>query len=418
GTYHQYQPLTKQGNHKIGSDFNDDPLWLVLSVAAYLKETGDINILEEQLPYDNNPGTEQPLIEHLRSSIQYVYERLGPHGLPLIGRADWNDCLNLNCFSEIPDQSFQTVKNKEGKVAESMFIAAMFVMATIEFAKILDQMGFIDQSKKYLEWAEKMKSTILKYGWDGEWFIRAYDDFGNKVGSHECEEGQIYIEPQGFCVFAGVGINEGLAEKALHSVKNRLVTPYGIMLLQPPYTKYYLNLGEISSYHPGYKENGSIFCHTNPWIMIAETMVGNGDRAYEYYTLINPSVREAISEVHRCEPYVYAQTIAGKDAPTFGEAKNSWLTGTAPWNYIAITNYILGIRPVYNGLYISPIIPKNWSGFEATRIFRGVKYKISVNRVGNGNKSVIFLNNKQIEGNIIPLPPQGIKELIIKVKIS
>ena len=418
GAYHQYQPLTKKGNDAIGSNFNDDPLWLVLSVAAYLKETGDLSILDEQLPYENEPGTEQPLVKHIQCSLQYVHERLGPHGLPLIGRADWNDCLNLNCFSEIPDQSFQTIQNKDGKVAESVFIAALFVIATKEFVNILQQMDSVDESKIFLEWAEQMNSTILKYGWDGEWFIRAYDDFGNKVGSKECEEGQIYIEPQGFCVFAKVGIIEGLAEKALYSVKNKLVTRHGIMLLQPPYSKYYLHLGEISTYPPGYKENGSIFCHTNPWIMIAETMVGNGDAAHHYYTLINPSAREDISEVHRCEPYVYAQTIAGKDAPNFGEAKNSWLTGTASWNFIAITNYILGIRPVYNGLCISPTIPKNWSGFKATRIFRNVKYQISVERVGPGNKSIIYVNDKQIEGNIIPLPPLGIKNIFVNVKLS
>ena len=418
GAYHQYQPLTKRGNDAIGSGFNDDPLWLVLSVVSYLKETGDWSILDEQLPYDNKPGTEQPLIHHLESSLQYIYERLGPHGLPLIGRADWNDCLNLNSFSEVPGQSFQTAKNKDGKVAESVFIAALFIKVTNEFAKILQHRKLVDQSKKYLEWAEKMNSTILNYGWDGEWFIRAYDDYGNKVGSHECEEGQIYIEPQGFCIFAEVGIKEGLAEKALHSVKTKLATGYGIMLLQPPYSKYYLHLGEISSYPPGYKENGSIFCHTNPWIMIAETLVGNGDAAHEYYTLINPSRRETISDIHRCEPYVYAQTIAGKDAPTFGEAKNSWLTGTAAWIFIAITNYILGISPDYNGLCISPIIPKSWSGFKATRIFRNVKYQISVERVGTGNNSIIYVNDKQIEGNIVPIPPPGIKKLFVKVKIS
>ncbi|MBY9003597.1 MAG: glycosyl transferase [Candidatus Lokiarchaeota archaeon] len=418
GAYHQYQPLTKKGNDAIGSGFNDDPLWLVLSVASYLKETGDWSILDEQVPFENEPGTEEPLLKHLQYSLQYVHERLGPHGLPLIGRADWNDCLNLNCFSDLPDQSFQTIQNKEGKVAESVFIAALFIIATKEFVNILQQKYSVDASKGFFEWAETMRSTILKHGWDGEWFIRAYDDYGNKVGSQECEEGQIYIEPQGFCVFAKVGIKEGLAKKALKSVKNKLVSRHGIMLLQPPYTKYYLHLGEISSYPPGYKENGSIFCHTNPWIMIAETMVGNGDAAHDYYTLINPSAREEISEVHRCEPYIYAQTIAGKDAPTFGEAKNSWLTGTASWNFIAITNYILGILPVYNGLCISPIIPKNWSGFKATRIFRNVKYQISVERVGLGNKSIIYVNDKQIEGNIIPIPPEGIKNVVVNVEIA
>jgi len=418
GAFHQYSPLTKQGNHEIGSDFNDDPLWLILSVAVYLKETGDWNILNEQLPYENELGTEEPLISHLQRSLEYIHERLGPHGLPLIGRADWNDCLNLNCFSEIPDQSFQTIKNKEGKVAESIFIAALFVIAIKEFVKILQQKDLVDKSKKYIKWAERMSSTILKYGFDGEWFIRAYDDYGNKIGSHECEEGQIYIEPQGFCILAEIGISEGLAEKTLNSVKNKLATPHGIMLLQPAYSKYYLHLGEISSYPPGYKENGSIFCHTNPWIMIAETMVGNGDKAYEYYTIINPSVRESISDVHRCEPYIYTQMIAGKDAATYGEAKNSWLTGAASWNFVAITNFILGIRPDYNGLYISPIIPKNWSSFKATRTFRGVIYQISVERIGEGNKSIIYVNNKKIEGNLIPIPPSGNKEIYINVKIN
>ncbi len=418
GTYHQYQPLTKQGNHSLGSDFNDDPLWLLLSVAAYLKETGDWSILDEQIPYENERGTEQPLLNHLKCSLQYIHERLGPHGLPLIGRADWNDCLNLNCFSEIPGQSFQTIKNKEGKIAESIFIASLFILTLKQFAEILQKRQMADELKVYLDWADKMNSAILQYGWDGEWFIRAYDDFGNKVGSHECKEGQIYVEPQGFCVFAGVGIEEGLAEKALNSVKNKLATPHGIMLLQPGYTQYYLHLGEISSYPPGYKENGSIFCHTNPWIMIAEAIIGHGDQAHDYYSRINPSARENISEIHRCEPYVYAQTIAGKEAPTYGEAKNSWLTGTAAWSFIALTNWILGIRPTCKGLYISPVIPKNWPGFQATRIFRGVKYHISVERVGKGNKSIIYVNNKQIEGNVISPPPPKIKEMFISVRIT
>ncbi|MFX1410930.1 MAG: GH36-type glycosyl hydrolase domain-containing protein, partial [Promethearchaeota archaeon] len=418
GAYHQYQPLTKQGNHRIGIGFNDDPLWLVLSVATYLKETGDWKVLDEQVPYENEPGTEQPLLNHLKCSLQYIHNQLGPHGLPLIGRADWNDCLNLNCFSEIPDESFQTIKNRESKVAESIFIAALFIIAAKDFAEILEQKDLIDESRIYLKWAEEMRFTISENGWDGEWFLRAYDHFGRKVGSIECEEGQIYIEPQAFCIFAEVGIKEGFAERALDSVKNILASPHGIMLLQPAYSQYYLHLGEITTYPPGYKENASIFCHTNPWIMIAETMLGRGDQAYDYYTRINPSVRESISEVHRCEPYIYAQMIAGKDATTYGEAKNSWLTGAAAWNFIAVTNWILGIQPTYHGLSISPNVPKDWSGFQATRIFRGVKYHISVERVGIGNKSIIYINDKKIEGNTIPIPSLGIKEVFIKVKIT
>ena len=418
GAYHQYQPLTKRGNDDIGSNFNDDPLWLILSVAAYLKETGDWNILDELVPYENQLGTEQSLLKHLEQSLKYIQERLGPHGLPLIGRADWNDCLNLNCFSEEPGESFQTTTNKDGKVAESIFIAAFFILATKEFAEILRQRGSENKARQYLKWADEMDSTICKHGWDGKWFLRAYDDLGHKVGSHECKEGKIFIEPQGFCILAGVGLKEGLADKALESVKKYLATPHGIMLLQPPYSQYYLHLGEISSYPPGYKENASIFCHTTPWIIIAETILGHGDQAYDYYIRINPSALEEISELHSCEPYVYAQMIAGKNAPTYGEAKNSWLTGTAAWNYVAITNWILGIRPTYIGLMISPIIPKSWSDFKILRFFRGVIYHISVERSGTGNISTLFVNDKPIEGNIVPLPRSGVKEIFVRVKIT
>ncbi len=354
GAYHQYQPLTKRGNDDVGSNFNDDPLWLILGVAAYLKETGDWSILDVPVPYDNKPGSETSLYEHLERSLRYTLDRLGPHGLPLIGRADWNDCLNLNCFSDTPGQSFQTTTNKDGKVAESIFIGGMFVLAARELAEIAARRNLHSDAEAYRKAAERMDETVRTQGWDGEWFLRAYDDFGRKVGSKECEEGKIFIEPQGFCVLAGIGLEDGLARKALDSVNKILATRHGIVLQQPAYSKYYLHLGEISSYPPGYKENAGIFCHNNPWIIIAEAMMGNGDRAFDYYLRINPSARERISQLHRCEPYVYAQMIAGKDAPTHGEAKNSWLTGTAAWNYVAITQFILGIRPTYGGLMVAP----------------------------------------------------------------
>lgn len=377
GAYHQYQPLTKKGNDAVGSSFNDDPLWLVLSAAAYVKETGDRSILDAPVPYENQPGTEHPLYEHLQRCIQYTLDRLGPHGLPLIGRADWNDCLNLNTFSDTPGESFQTTTNKDGAVAESVLIAGMFVLAAKEMADLAARHDGDAAAKRYRAAAQQIEIAVRAHGWDGAWFLRAYDAFGDKVGSHECAEGQIYVEPQGFCTLAGIGVEDGLAEQALDSVAERLATPQGIMLLQPAYTRYYLNLGEISSYPPGYKENASVFCHTNPWIMIAETMIGRGDRAFDYYTRISPSVRESISDVHRCEPYVYAQTIAGRDAPTEGEAKNSWLTGTAAWNFVAITQWILGIRATHDGLRVAPVIPEAWPGFSATRLFRGTPYTTS-----------------------------------------
>ncbi|MEJ2564160.1 MAG: glycosyl transferase [Anaerolineales bacterium] len=404
GAYHQYQPLTKRGNNDVGSNFNDDPLWLILSVAAYLKETGDWEILDEAVPYENLSGTEEPIYGHLQRSIQYTLDRLGPHGLPLIGRADWNDCLNLNCFSESPGQSFQTTTNKDGKVAESVFIAGLFVLAAQEMQAIANHRGDAADEKTYIEAAEKMAKAVWTAGWDGEWFRRAYDDMGRVLGSRENDEGQIFIEPQGICVMAGLGLEDGRALQALDSVAEQLKTPHGIVLHQPAFTRYYLHLGEISSYPPGYKENAGVFCHANPWIMIAETMAGRGDDAYEYYLLINPSAREEISEVHRCEPYVYAQMIAGKDAPTHGEAKNSWLTGTAAWNYVAITQWILGIRPTYAGLEIDPVLPSDWDGFEAVRYYRGVRYRIKVERHGTGSTVRLEVNGSPVDGHVISLP--------------
>jgi cellobiose phosphorylase len=418
GAYHQYQPLTKRGNDAVGSNFNDDPLWLVLGVVAYLKETGDWSLLDEPVPYDNRPGSEQPLYEHLQRSIQYTLDRLGSHGLPLIGRADWNDCLNLNTFSEEPGESFQTTTNKDGQVAESVFIAGLFVLAATEMAHLAEARGLNDQAQAYRQAAAAMSATTLEHGWDGAWFLRAYDNFGQKVGSQECEEGQIFIEPQGVCVLAGIGLNGGQAEQALTSVRERLATPHGIVLQQPVYSQYYLHLGEISSYPPGYKENAGIFCHTNPWIMIAEARLGHGTQAHDYYRRINPSVREEISEVHRCEPYVYAQMIAGRDAPTHGEAKNSWLTGTAAWNYVAITQWILGIRPTYNGLQVAPVIPGDWPGFEVVRCFRGVTYRIRVQRNGPGNSVTLTANGQPISGDIIPLPPPGQAEVLVQAILS
>jgi cellobiose phosphorylase len=421
GAYHQYQPLTKRGNNDVGGNFNDDPHWLIVGVGAYLKETGDWSILDAPVQYDNQPGTEQPLYEHLQRSFRYTLERLGPHGLPLIGRADWNDCLNLNCFSDTPGQSFQTTTNKEGKVAESVFIGGLFVLAAKELAAIARHSGHAahdNDAPGYLAEGARMEETVRRHGWDGEWFLRAYDDSGNKVGSQECAEGKIFIEPQGFCVLAGIGLDDGLARRALESVRKYLATPHGIVLQQPAYSRYYLHLGEISSYPPGYKENAGIFCHNNPWVIIAEAMAGNGDGAHDYYSRINPSAREGISDVHRCEPYVYAQMIAGRDAPTHGEAKNSWLTGTAAWNYYAIVQWILGIRPAYEGLQIAPAIPERWTGFSAVRRFRGVTYKIAVRREGPGNGVKLTVDGQPVAGDVVAAPADGRTEVKVEATLQ
>jgi cellobiose phosphorylase len=434
GAYHQYQPLTKTGNDAIGSGFNDDPLWLVLAVAAYLKETGDATILDEPVKFSDGGGA--TLYGHLEQSVRYTLDRIGPHGLPLIGRADWNDCLNLNCFSQTPGESFQITENQSGGVAESVFIAGLFTLAAKELAAIAALTGRGTEADAYRADAEKMAAATAEHGWDGEWFLRAYDFYGNPVGSSGGAEGQIFIEPQGMCIMGGIGLSRPealspeesqavtaqtdpadsesatLAERALASVKERLATPHGIMLLQPAFTTYRVELGEISSYPPGYKENASVFCHTNPWVMIASAMTGDGDAAFDYYQRINPSARESLGEVHRCEPYVYAQMIAGRDAPTHGEAKNSWLTGTAAWNFVAITQWILGIRPELGGLRVDPVIPCSWPGFTATRRFRGATYEITVRRAGMlgcglAEGAGTRVNGEQIAGSLLPLAAFG-----------
>ncbi|HOQ74568.1 MAG TPA: glycosyl transferase [Limnochordia bacterium] len=407
--YHQYQPLTKRGNHAIGSGFNDDPLWLIVGTAAYIKETGDFSILDEEVPFDSDPENAASLFEHLKRSFYHTVNNLGPHGLPLIGRADWNDCLNLNCFSQEPGESFQTTGPSEGPVAESVFIAALFVYAAADFIELCRRRGLAEEAEEAARHRERMVQAVLEHGWDGEWFLRAYDAFGEKVGSRECQEGQIFIEPQGFCVMAGIGVEGGLAQKALDSVARLLETEHGIILQTPAYSRYYLNLGEISSYPPGYKENAGIFCHNNPWVMIAETVIGRGGRAFELYKKICPAYREEISELHRLEPYVYAQMIAGRDAPNHGQAKNSWLTGTAAWNYAAISQAILGIKPDYDGLRIDPCIPPEWEGYKVRREFRGTVYHITVRNPHGVSRGVaqITVDGREIEGNLVPAFPGG-----------
>ena len=411
GCYHQFQPLTKKGNNDIGGGFNDDPLWLIAGTAAYIKETGDFAILDEATPYDCNAADCGPLLEHLEASFAHVVNNLGPHGLPLIGRADWNDCLNLNCFSDTPDESFQTFSNPnapDDRVAESVLIAGMFVSIGPELAAIERRLGRTAEAEAQEKAIAAMREAVLTAGWDGEWFVRAYDALGHKVGSKECDDGKIFIESQGYCVMAGIGLEDGKAEKALESVHKYLETEHGVVLLQPAYKEYHLELGEVSSYPPGYKENAGIFCHNNPWIMAAETVVGHGDRAFDLYSRIAPAWREEISDKHKMEPYVYSQMIAGKDAANFGQAKNSWLTGTAAWNFYVISNYILGIKPDWDGLRVDPCIPHTWDGYEVTRRYRGAVYHIAIENPDHVCRGVrcITVDGQPVEG-VLPVFADG-----------
>ena len=424
--YHQYQPLTKKGNADIGGGFNDDPLWLIAGTSAYIRETGDYSILDEPCAFDSDMSVAKSLLDHLRISFNYIKTHKGPHGLPLIGRADWNDCLNLNCFSDTPGQSFQTSGPSEGPVAESTFIAGMYVKYGNELAELLEHLGNNDEAAEVRKETAAMTAAIEDGGWDGEWFVRAYDAESNPVGSKSCEEGQIFIEPQGMCVMAGVGKDNGKAEKALKSVAERLDSKYGIALLQPAYTKYHLELGEISSYPPGYKENAGIFCHNNPWIVVAETVLGHGDRAFEVFRKTCPEYLEDIGEIHRTEPYVYCQMVAGPDAPTFGEGKNSWLTGTAAWTMTAVSQYILGIRPTLDGLAIDPCIPKSVKGFTAVRKYRGRTFNITVENSGSekgvkemtvDGKAIPAKENADASGNTLFVIPVDLPEGEHEVKV-
>ncbi|MBR5833590.1 MAG: glycosyl transferase [Bacteroidales bacterium] len=408
GCYHQYQPLTKRGNNDIGGGFNDDPMWLIFGTVAYIKETGDFSILDEPVPFDNEPGSEVSLMEHLRVSFNHVVENLGPHMLPLIGRADWNDCLNLNCFSWDPNESFQTTENKtEGSKAESLMIAGLFVVCGRDYVELCAQRGMSEEAARASALVENMVEAVKKHGWDGEWYLRAYDYFGRKVGSHENEEGQIFIESQGWCSMAGIGLEEGMVQKALDSVKERLDCEHGIVLNNPAFTKYVVEYGEISSYPAGYKENAGIFCHNNPWVIIGETVLGRGDYAWDYYRKICPSYTEFRSDLHKVEPYVYSQMVAGKDAARPGEAKNSWLTGTAAWNWYAITQYILGIKPSYDGLEIDPCICSEWKEYTVRRRFRGATYEITVKNpdgICKGVREILF-DGQPLDGNVVPCTP-------------
>ena len=422
GCYHQYQPLTKKGNADIGGDFSDDPLWLILSVSAYIKETGDWSILDEMVPYDNDMSVAQPMLEHLKVSFYHIVNNLGPHGLPLAMRADWNDCINLSCYSDTPGESFQTYTNPKfkaeggySKVAESAFVGALFTYVGPNYVQILNHLGKTDEAANAQAEIDKMKKVMMDSAWDGDWFLRAYDAEGKKMGSKECEEGQIFIEPQGFAIMSD--IDAEASKKTLKAIDERLNTQYGLVLNNPAFTKYYIQYGEISTYPGGYKENAGIFTHNNAWIICAAAYAGEGDQAFKYYSEIAPAFTEDTSDIHKTEPYVYGQMIGGKDAgadigkqgDNFGQGKNSWLTGTAAWNMVAISQYILGIAADFDGLKIDPSIPHEWDGMKATRQFRGATYDITVknpNHVCKGVKSMT-VDGKAVDGNVIPVMDGG-----------
>ncbi|MFZ4776187.1 MAG: GH36-type glycosyl hydrolase domain-containing protein [Terrimicrobiaceae bacterium] len=410
--FHQYQPLTKKGNADIGGGFMDDHLWLILSTCAYIKETGDTAILQENIGYadQDDSAKKGTLLDHLELSIRYCLENRGPHGLPLIGHADWNDCLNLNCFSTEPNESFQLAGHgADDQVAESVMIAGLFLYASGLFAALYDHLGRDAEATRIRDGNASIYKAVDAHGWDGQWFRRAYDAFGNPVGSAQNEEGKIYIESQGWCILGGVGLEDGRARQALDSVHEHLFFEHGCVLQQPAYSEYHVELGEVTSYPPGYKENAGVFCHNNPWIQFALMKLGDGDRAFEYYLSICPAAKEDIIDTYRAEPYVYSQMIAGKDAATPGEAKNAWLTGCAAWTFLTVSQGFCGILPDYEGLRLDPCIPSAWPEFKVIRQFRGATYRITVKNPSGITKGIarMTVNGRPVTGNLIPLAAAG-----------
>ena len=401
--FHQYQPLTKKGNADIGGDFYDDHLWLVLSTCAYIKESGDTSILSAPCGYADktyaSDADKENLLHHLETAIAYTMKKRGPQGLPLIGHADWNDCLNLNCFSTEPNESFQLAGDVKDSKAESVMIAGLFLYATREMAELYDFLNHASDARRMRVFNAEMLDTVERVAWDGEWYTRAYDAAGQVVGSKSNTEGKIFIESQGWCVLGGAGANNGRAQQAMESVHKHLFTKNGVVLQQPAYTTYNKDLGEVTSYPPGVKENAGIFSHNNTWINLGWCLLGDGDRALEYYLSICPSAKQDQIETYRGEPYVYAQMIAGRDAPCFGEAKNNWLTGTAAWTFVAVSQGLLGIKPDFAGLRIDPCIPKDWPGFSAVRRFRGNTYHIEVKNPSGVCKGVkaLRLDGKDVD---------------------
>jgi cellobiose phosphorylase len=397
---HQFNPLTMLANagdareeEKAPQYYSDDHLWLVLAVAAYLKETGDTPFLQEEITfYDlpERPHESASVWEHLRRALAFTRGDLGGHGLPLAGFADWNDTVNLR------------------RGAESLFTAHLYGKALREMIDLARFLGDEETASGFEVDYTNMKERVNAHAWDGGWYVRYFDAAGEAIGSQANSQGQIFANAQSWPVIAGWAPLER-ARMALEAVHDRLNTRHGIKLSTPGYDGYDPEKGGVTTYPPGAKENGGIFCHANPWVMIAETLLGDGDRAYEYYRQINPVAKNDQIDVFECEPYVYPQNILGDEHPRFGLARNSWLTGTASWCYQAGTQYILGVRPAYAGLQIDPCIPRDWDGFSVTRHFRGAVYEVRVENPDHVSKGVrsLVVDGEAIDGDVVPAFEDG-----------
>ena len=384
---HGIQPLEwEQGEHNIPSEediFSDDHLWLLVSTAAYLKETGNMNFLQEVIPYADTG--EDTVYEHLKKALEFSYGQRGPHGLLLGLAADWNDCINLKGSGE------------------SIWTTFLYYRGLQEFIAMAERIGNQEDVTRFQGIKEEMEELLTEYAWDGEWFLRGYLDSGRKLGSRQSDQAKIFLNAQTWAVVSGFDRGEK-AVQAMDKVEEYLATPYGNVLNYPAFSEIDEEVGAATSFPPGLKENGGIFCHANTWSIIAEAVLGRGDKAFKYYMSYLPAARNDDAEEYTMEPYVYSQFITGKEHPHyFGRARNSWLTGTAAWSFWAVTNYILGLRADYEGLIVDPCIPAHWDNFSVTRNYRGCKLEISFENPDNVNRGVhrLILNGQEISGNVV-----------------
>jgi len=403
-TWHQFYPLTGKGGPGHSTElpdwpqwYSDDHLWLVISVCAYLRETGDFTYLDQKVPYVE--GGSDTIWGHMMRALQFTLENRGPHGLPRIGFSDWDDTHNIDRGS--------------GK-AESVFVAMQFCRALVDLAELSDHLGR-PEAERFHALHDEMAAAVNSCAWDGDWYLRSFDDEGKPIGIAGEENQAISLNPQSWSVLGGVATSER-AETAMESMHAKLNSEFGIALLWPPYEHGTDRVRGTSTFPPGAKENGGIFCHANTWAIIAAAMLGWGDRAYQYYRQVLPLARED-ADRFKVEPYVYCQNICGPAHPQFGMGRNAWLTGTASWTYVAGTQWILGIRPSYEGLRIAPVIPRDWPGFSARRVFRGVTFEITVKRAGEGNNVSLVVDGTPVEGDVAPLP-SGKSEVTVEVTLS
>ena len=405
-TWHQVLPLTGEGGPGLAAEFpqwpqwfSDDHLWLILGVCAYLRETGDISYLDHKVAYTD--GGEDTIWNHMMRAVNFTLAHRGPQGLPRIGFSDWDDTMNVDHGS--------------GK-AESVWVAQHFCRAMLDLAELSLYIGATTDAERFRALHAEMADLVNKVAWDGAWYARAYDDEGKPVGVKSESHHKIALNTQTWAVIGEVAPADR-AKQAMESIHKHLNCKYGLALLWPAYQKGDERVRGTTTYPPGAKENGGIFCHANTWAIVAAAKLGMAERAMQYYLEVTPFSRKDV-DCGKVEPYVYCGNITGPEHKQFGYARNAWLSGTASWTYVAGTQWILGIRPTYRGLSITPVIPQSWKGFKATRVFRGVRYAIEVKRADKGNEVALTVDGKAVNGTVVPLPAEGTKEVRVEVRLG